>query len=117
MGRMHRNVSSSRIRSATSARQHMRVFRRSALPGDSIPQKPSPEETRKRSSENPPRLPALLIATSEPMERHYDVGVVGGGPAGAWLARELAGKGIKTLLCERSAVSGEPNFSTAGMPR
>ena len=50
------------------------------------------------------------------MERHYDVGVVGGGPAGAWLARELAGKGIKTLLCERSAVSGEPNFSTAGMP-
>ena len=50
------------------------------------------------------------------MERRYDVGIVGGGPAGAWLARELSRKGFGVLLCERSATAGEPNFSTAGTP-
>lgn len=50
------------------------------------------------------------------MDRRFDVGIVGGGPAGAWLARELASKGIKILLCERSPIAGEPNFSTAGTP-
>jgi len=46
----------------------------------------------------------------------FDVAVVGAGPAGANLARELAKAKAKVLLIERSRQIGEPNFSSAGMP-
>ena len=46
----------------------------------------------------------------------YDVAIVGAGPAGSWLARELAKNNISVALFERSAVAGEPNFSSAGSP-
>jgi len=46
----------------------------------------------------------------------YDVIIVGGGPGGAWLCRELANNGVKVLLLERSSIPGEPNFSSGGSP-
>ncbi len=46
----------------------------------------------------------------------YDVVVVGAGPAGGSCARELAQKGHKVLLLEKSLEVGEPNYSTAGTP-
>ena len=46
----------------------------------------------------------------------YDVIIVGAGPAGSWLARELARSERRVLLIERSAVAGEPNFSSAVSP-
>ncbi len=44
----------------------------------------------------------------------FDVAIAGGGPAGGWLARELARAGKSIVLLERSKVAGEPNFSSAG---
>lgn len=46
----------------------------------------------------------------------YDVAIVGAGPAGSWLARELARGGFTTILFERAANLGEPNFSSAAAP-
>ncbi len=46
----------------------------------------------------------------------YDVAIVGGGPAGSWLARELAQEKRSVILFERSTIPGEPNFSSAGSP-
>jgi len=46
----------------------------------------------------------------------FDVAIVGAGPAGSWLARELAKNNISVVLFERSPVIGEPNFSSAGSP-
>ncbi len=46
--------------------------------------------------------------------RIIDVAIAGAGPAGAWLARELARAGRSVVLYERSPVPGEPNFSSAG---
>ncbi len=46
----------------------------------------------------------------------YDVAIVGAGPAGSWLARELARSGRRVLLFERSTAAGEPNFSSAVSP-
>ena len=48
---------------------------------------------------------------------HFDVIVIGAGPAGGSAARELAKLGRKVLLIERSQEIGEPNYSTAGTPR
>lgn len=47
---------------------------------------------------------------------HYDVVVAGAGPAGGSCARELAQRGRRVLLIERSAVIGEPDFSTGATP-
>ena len=47
---------------------------------------------------------------------HLDVIVIGAGPAGGSAARELAKRGKKVLLIERSQEIGEPNYSTAGTP-
>jgi geranylgeranyl reductase family protein len=46
----------------------------------------------------------------------YDAAIVGAGPAGSWLARELARNGFGTILLERSSRWGEPNFSSAVAP-
>jgi digeranylgeranylglycerophospholipid reductase len=46
----------------------------------------------------------------------YDVAIVGAGPAGSWLARELARSGRRVVLLERSTIAGEPNFSSAVSP-
>ncbi len=46
----------------------------------------------------------------------YDVAIVGAGPAGSWLARELAAGGWSVVLLERSDALGEPNFSSAVSP-
>ncbi len=48
---------------------------------------------------------------------NLDVIVIGAGPAGGSVARELAKKGKKVLLIERSQEIGEPNYSTAGTPK
>lgn len=48
------------------------------------------------------------------MDYHYDVVIVGAGPAGGQCARELAKVGIKVLIVDRQNEIGEPNFSTAG---
>lgn len=46
----------------------------------------------------------------------FDVAIVGAGPAGSWLARELTKNNVSVILFERSSVAGEPNFSSAGSP-
>lgn len=46
----------------------------------------------------------------------YDVAIIGAGPAGSWLGRELAQQHYKVAILERSKIAGEPNFSTAGCP-
>ncbi len=46
-----------------------------------------------------------------------DVVIIGAGPAGGSAARELAKRGRKVLLIERSQEIGEPNYSTAGTPK
>ncbi|MEK9180991.1 MAG: NAD(P)/FAD-dependent oxidoreductase [Patescibacteria group bacterium] len=48
---------------------------------------------------------------------NLDVIVIGAGPAGGSAARELAKRGRKVLLIERSQEIGEPNYSTAGTPK
>mgnify|MGYP001561519540 CR=1 FL=1 len=48
---------------------------------------------------------------------NLDVIVIGAGPAGGSAARELAKRGKKVLLIERSQEIGEPNYSTAGTPK
>jgi digeranylgeranylglycerophospholipid reductase len=45
---------------------------------------------------------------------NLDVIVIGAGPAGGQAARELAKRGRKVLLIERSQEIGQPNYSTAG---
>jgi len=45
-----------------------------------------------------------------------DVAIVGAGPAGSWLARELAREDVSVVLFDRSIKPGEPNFSSAGSP-
>jgi flavin-dependent dehydrogenase len=50
------------------------------------------------------------------MESQYDVAIVGGGPAGSWLARELARHNRSVTVLERSSIPGEPNFSSAASP-
>jgi len=47
----------------------------------------------------------------------YDVVIVGAGPAGGQLARELSFVGKKVLLIEKSKEIGQPNFSSAGTPK
>ena len=49
------------------------------------------------------------------MSEVYDVVVIGGGPAGGQTARNLAKKGHKVLLVERSQNFNENSFSSAGM--
>ncbi len=46
----------------------------------------------------------------------FDVIVVGSGPAGGECARELARRGRKVLLMEKSTGIGRPNFSSGGTP-
>lgn len=46
----------------------------------------------------------------------FDVAIIGAGPAGSWLAGELAKNKISVVLFERSSIIGEPNFSSAGSP-
>lgn len=50
------------------------------------------------------------------MKEKHDVAIVGGGPAGSWLARELARQNRSVIVLERSPVPGEPNFSSAASP-
>lgn len=49
--------------------------------------------------------------------QNLDVIVIGAGPAGGSATRELAKRGKKVLLIERSQEIGEPNYSTAGTPK
>lgn len=49
-------------------------------------------------------------------EEKFDAIIVGAGPAGAECARELAKKGRKVLLMEKSFGIGRPNFSSGGTP-
>ncbi|WP_299064138.1 NAD(P)/FAD-dependent oxidoreductase [uncultured Polaribacter sp.] len=49
------------------------------------------------------------------MMQKYDVVVIGGGPAGGQVARDLAKKGHKILLVERFPSFLDNNFSSAGM--
>lgn len=46
----------------------------------------------------------------------YDVAIVGAGPAGCWLARELSKNNKLVILFERATEIGDPNFSSAGAP-
>ena len=46
----------------------------------------------------------------------YDVAIVGAGPAGSWLARELSKNNKSVILFERATEIGDPNFSSAGSP-
>jgi flavin-dependent dehydrogenase len=49
------------------------------------------------------------------MEKKYDVVVIGGGPSGGQVARNLSKKGHKVLLVERFPSFLDNNFSSAGM--
>lgn len=49
------------------------------------------------------------------IEKKYDVVVIGGGPAGGQVARNLSKKGHKVLLVERFTSFLDNNFSSAGM--
>ncbi len=46
----------------------------------------------------------------------FDVVIIGSGPAGGECARELAKRGRKVLLMEKSTGIGRPNFSSGGTP-
>ena len=48
-------------------------------------------------------------------EKKYDVVIIGGGPAGGQVARNLSKRGYKTLLVERYKTFNDNNFSSAGM--
>ena len=49
--------------------------------------------------------------------KNLDVIVIGAGPAGGQVARELAKRGRKVLIIEKSQEIGQPNYSTAGTPK
>ena len=41
------------------------------------------------------------MRTAAPTETHFDALVVGGGINGAGIARDLSGRGLSVLLCEK----------------
>ena len=48
-----------------------------------------------------PVLPAVSITPQNSQTLHCDVLVVGGGINGVGIARDLAGRGVKVVLCEK----------------
>ncbi|NTV23395.1 MAG: NAD(P)/FAD-dependent oxidoreductase [Nanoarchaeota archaeon] len=49
--------------------------------------------------------------------QEYHTAIVGAGPAGLQCARKLASYGYKVIVFEENKVPGEPNYSTAGIPK
>ncbi|MEO6363265.1 MAG: glycerol-3-phosphate dehydrogenase [Caldimonas sp.] len=50
--------------------------------------------------------------TADPQSDDYDVLVVGGGVNGAGIARDLAGRGARVLLCEKDDLAGHTSSSS-----
>jgi thioredoxin reductase (NADPH) len=68
------------------------------------------------------RLAEALGVQTKPARRHYDLAVVGGGPAGLTAAMYAASEGLATLLLEREAVGGQAGTTSLirnylGFPR
>ena len=68
------------------------------------------------------RLAEALGVQTKPARSHYDVTVVGGGPAGLTAAMYAASEGLATLLVEREAVGGQAGTTSLirnylGFPR
>jgi len=57
-------------------------------------------------------LAATLGLTTTPAEDFYDLGVIGGGPAGLAAAVYGASEGLKTVLIERTATGGQAGQSS-----
>src|SRR5438067_2098293 len=74
----------------------------SAPDGAPLPRRPSGQQLR-----------APLRAAA--MKRTADVVVVGGGVIGCAIARELARRGVRTIVVERGEVGGEATRAAAGM--
>jgi choline dehydrogenase-like flavoprotein len=58
-------------------------------------------------------LPAVFIQGAGTAERTYDAIVVGSGISGGWAAKELTGKGLRTLVLERGRDVKHPDYPTA----
>ena len=71
-------------------------------------------DTRARSRPSgPPGNPSLDATTGGPgTPLHCDVLVVGGGINGAGIARDLAGRGLKVLLCEKDDLAAHTSSSS-----
>jgi thioredoxin reductase (NADPH) len=68
------------------------------------------------------RLAEALGVQTQPARSHYDLAVVGGGPAGLTAAMYAASEGLATLLLEREAVGGQAGTTSLirnylGFPR
>ena len=59
---------------------------------------------------NPPTTPDAAAASAP--EHHCDVLVVGGGINGAGIARDLAGRGLSVLLCEKDDLAAHTSSSS-----
>jgi len=47
----------------------------------------------------------------------YDVAIIGAGIPGLYCARALSSKGLKVIIFDKSKIPGNPNYSTAGIPK
>jgi choline dehydrogenase-like flavoprotein len=55
----------------------------------------------------------MVIQGAGTAERTYDAIVVGSGISGGWAAKELTGKGLRTLVLERGRDVKHPDYPTA----
>ncbi len=59
---------------------------------------------------NSPSIPCMTEL--EHAADHYDVVVVGGGVNGTGIARDLAGRGLKVLLCESGDLASQTSSAS-----
>ncbi len=89
----------------------------SVVPGDNVTAHPQemplpqdPDRTRPDASAKLPQPHAEN--TPHPIDHHCDVLVVGGGINGAGIARDLAGRGWKVLLCEQDDLASHTSSAS-----
>src|SRR5262245_8160666 len=81
-----------------------------------LPEGPAPGSARHQPvyPAAAPRYPSFVfIQASGTAERTYDAIVVGSGISGGWAAKELTGKGLRTLVLERGRDVKHGEYPTA----